>query len=300
MRCRRARKSLLDHEKGNLAKDELEEIREHLSTCEECAALAGKLELSGKALSSIQPEELSSAASSRVLEAVREAGRKEKFQPVGLLRSPRALALGAGAAAVLVAVAVVVGLNMGDGTKRREGPTTVANKGVEQSVPPVSPSAPLGYTGETEDTEGARMTVGPAPEPLVKVTANDYTPESLRSTFDSLGVKKEFAGRYTLADAINLGPTFTKRAADKFADLGQDAPLLEAIISYIKTTEPVLLPCYVEKARFQGQDVWILGLSGPPRSGKSTRLTRIEVWVMNPQKFEQNPDSGIVFFLEQK
>jgi hypothetical protein len=103
-----------------------------------------------------------------------------------------------------------------------------------------------------------------------------------------------------MSDAVNLDQGFVRKVAEDFANLGGDAPLLEAMFTYITSGEPTLLPCYVERARFQGKDCWIILLAGPPRSGGSVKLTRTEAWVMDPVKFSQKPDSGVVFFLEQK
>jgi len=290
MRCRKVRKSLLEYEEGTLSEKRVKAIEAHLDGCPDCAELATKLEFSGEVLSPLEPVAIPEDASGRILASLRQAAPRKKSR-VEMLRSPRAVTVGAVVAAVLIAVVVVVGLRTGG------GPTTVTKTSKGSDL-----TAPANKAEELEkSTTGGPTTGGPGgPLPLVKVTANDYTPDSLRLAFERLQVKKEFAGAYTMSDAVNLAQGFTMKIADDFATLGRDAPLLESMFSYIMKGEPTLLPCYVENARFQGKETWIILLAGPPRTDASVKLTRSETWVMDPVKFAQNPDAGVVFFLEQK
>ena len=93
---------------------------------------------------------------------------------------------------------------------------------------------------------------------------------------------------------------YKRKMADMMVDAGEDGAMLEAMITYIEASEPVLLPYYAECANYTGIHVFIIGLAGPRRTAKTEKLTRTEVWVMNPAKFGANPDSSIVYFLEQK
>src|SRR5450830_723916 len=293
MRCRKVRKSLLEYERGTLPEERALEIEAHLEGCPDCAWLAAKLELSRDALSPIEPVTIPAEASGRILASLRRATPPRKRPLLERLRSPLALAFGAAVAAVLIAVVVVVGLKTGGGLHEESiSRKTTTGKSSDLTVP----------ANEEEkfeqSTTGGPTTGGPLP--LVKFTANDYTPDSLRLASDDLQVKKDFASAYTMSDAINLAHGYTRQAAEDFANLGRDAPLLESMFTYITSGEPTLLPCYVERARFQGKDCWIILLAGPPRTGGSVKLTRTEAWVMDPVKFAENPDAGVVFFLEQK
>ncbi len=290
MRCRKVRKSLLEYERGTLSEERVKATEAHLEGCPDCAALAVKLEFSRDALSPLEPVAIPEDASGRILASLRQVTPRKRSW-VELLRSPRAVTVGAVVAAVLIAVVVVVGLRTGG------GPTTVTktSKGSDLTAP-ASEAEKL-----EQSTTSGPSTGGPGgPLPLVKFTTNDYTPDSLRLAFDNLQVKKDFASAYTMSDSVNLAEGFTRKAAKDFANLGGDAPLLEAMFTYITSGEPTLLPCYVERARFQGKDCWVILLAAPPRSGGSVKLTRTEAWVMDPLKFSQNPDAGVVFFLEQK
>lgn len=291
MRCSRVRKSLIEYEEGSLPDARAREVEAHLGGCPDCSGLAAKLKLSRNALSSAEPVMIPEEASKQILVSLRTATPRHRPW-TRLLRSPRAIGFGAAVAAVLVAVVVMVGLRTGGGPQTNR---TVTKNATSKDSGFNKPS----QEGEKLE-ESAVLPAAGAPMPLVKFTANDYTPDSLRLALDNLQVKKEFANVYTMSDSINLAEGFTRKVAEDFANLGGDAALLESMFSYITAGEPILLPCYVERARFQGRDCWIILLAGPPRSGGSVKLTRSEAWVMDPVKFAQNPDSGVVFFLEQK
>ena len=291
MRCRKVRKSLLEYEEGTLCEKLGREIEAHLDGCPGCAALAAKLKLSRNALSSAEPVTIPEEASKRILASLRTATPRHRPW-TELLRSPRAIGFGAAVTAVLIAVVVVVGLKTGGGPQTENISTkTTTSKDSGFYTP--------SQEGEKLE-ESAVLPAAGAPMPLVKFTANDYTPDSLRLASDDLQVKKDFASAYTMSDAMNLAQVYARQAAEDFSNLGGDAPLLEAMFSYITKGEPALLPCYIERARFQGKDCTIILLACPPRSGGSVKLTRSETWVMDPVKFSQNPDSGVIFFLEQK
>jgi hypothetical protein len=163
-----------------------------------------------------------------------------------------------------------------------------------------SPSAAAALPNAEQRAESGAASSGGTPMPVVKVSSTDYTPQSLRTMVESLPVRRQFADGLTMSDAAMLRATYTRKAADEFLRLGQDGAELEAMISYITATEPVMLPCYVESALFGGRRVWVIGLAAPPRSGKAVGLSRTEMWVMDPASFEANPDGSVVFFLEYK
>lgn len=296
MSCRRVKKTLLEYTEGTLPEARAAEVREHIGACEGCAALAGRLELSGLALSSLSTAGMSAAASDRVLESIRSAGVKQKPSPIGLLRSPRAIAIAGGAGAVIIAVAVVIGLNVGGD---REAGTSVPQSAVEKGQANEA-STPADMRSLTTDEEKSPtyFPVGTPVEPVAKVTGTDYTPEILRTTFENMSDRRKFAASYTMSDAIALGPIFRQRLTEEFAGEGQDAPLLEGMITYVTIGEPVQLPWYVEKATMSGQSVFVLALAAPRRGSKSTKLTRTDIWVLNPEKFLQNPDSSLVFWAQ--
>lgn len=301
MSCRGVRKSLLEYSSGGLPDNVRESVRLHLESCPSCEALAVKLRLSAKALSSAPPPVMSEESSGRVLAAIRRQNAVAAGKPAGSwLRSRQALALGGGAAAVIVAIALFIGLQGGKQAGVGELEERAAIGQASDEVRSSAAEAPSPAAAQKSAGFESGVAAGPPPAPVVTASSSDYTPDSLRAMVEALPVRKEFAGRYTMSDAAVLGATYAKKAADEAAGHGMDGPELEAMISYITASEPVMLPCYVENASFNGRGVWIIGFAAPPRSGESVKLSRTEVWVMDPTKFEANPDSSIVFFLEYK
>jgi len=295
--CRKVKKSLAGYVEGDLDEKRENEIREHLDGCPVCRDVFEKLQTSSAALSSLRPVELSDAASVRILRAVQTSGAPRKAPLPGWMRSPAALAAGACVALLILSV-VVVGVLVVDFGKDAESPHLTVSE--EKAATEESDLAAVPAEGEQSLRDGTTAFHGPAPTPVVKATSTDYTEESLREMFDNLEVKETFGQRYTMGNAIGLGPSFVDKVTSQFEGLGQDPAVLESMISYVTVGEPTLLTCYVEKALFRGLDVTIIGFCAPPRSGTTTHLTRTEAWVMDPIKFVANPDTSLVHFLEMK
>jgi len=291
MDCRRARKALMEYSEGGLSKAGRRDIGEHLEACDDCRALSDKLDLSAAALGGLQPVEMPEEASKRVLTAIK-SGRVAAPSGGGFFSSPRTLAAAGAVTAVLVALAIVVGIVTGGKPARKE-------QVLRSSVPAQTAST----QGAAEDAAGQKdlegMTNAPAASlvlPVARATSNNYDQDSIKSMAESCEVKDKFAERYSLSDAINLRVAFIQKLADEFVAVGGDGPMLEAMISYVQSSEPVLLPCYAEQALFSNEDVIIIGLSGPPRGGTSKMLTRTEFWAMNPARFVANPDTCLVWW----
>lgn len=287
MDCRRARKSLLEYAEGGLSPSRREQVGKHLESCGDCLALADKLAVSAAALEQLTPVEMPDEASHRVLSSMKSRGASAPAP--GFFHSTRAIATAGIVTAVLVALAIVVGVVTGGKPSHN---TQVLQKG--QSKTPVSDSGAAGTTAKQVTEPAAEAPpLGSLVLPLAKVTSTDYNDGTMRTMAENLEVKKQFARRYSLSDAINLRIVFIQKLADQFVAVGGDGPTLEAMISFIQKSEPVLLPCYAEKALYSGRNVIIIGLCGPQRGGKSNMLTRTEFWALNPDKFVSNPDLSL-------
>lgn len=303
MSCRRFRKTLLDYAEGRLDTAGNQRIESHVSSCDGCRRALYALSASASALDTLRPLTMPPEAASRVSSGLAAAARGDAKAPraarVGFSfpPSPRVLAgVGTGLAIVLVAVLVIVAYTGPPQTDRRkasDGHTSLAV------------SSPAGSSTPGQSAEGlAPMQALPrgaaAVLPVVKVSDEDYDENTLRSAFDTLEVKKQVEATCTMGHAISMGSLFRKKLADLMVDAGCDGAMLEAMITYLTNSEPVLLPYYAENARFSGQAVYIIGLAGPRRMGETTKLNRTEVWVMNPDRFAASPDSSVVFFLETR
>lgn len=292
MSCRRFRKSLVEYADGRLDGPRLRKVEEHLSTCEGCGRAVDLLGLSRKALSSLDVVEIPDDASERVIAGLRAGGdRGEKVRKprrgFDVLLSPRGLAA-AGAALAVMICAVVLVVSYTGPTAPEKDAKPLANVTEEAT------RAPSG--------EDLKHSVPPAGAvsiaPVVRVSQNNYSEDSLRTAFDTLEIKERIADTCTMGHAISMGKTFRRKMADMMENAGSDGAMLEAMITYLTNSEPVLLPYYAENALFTGQSAFIIGLAGPRRMGETTNLNRTEVWVMSPARFSNSPDSSIIFFLE--
>ncbi|HEY5530467.1 MAG TPA: zf-HC2 domain-containing protein [Candidatus Anoxymicrobiaceae bacterium] len=289
MDCRRAKKTLVEYADGGLSRARRDEIGLHLESCEDCRALLGMLEVSREALDKLERVSMPDDASRRTLSTLKS--QSASASAGGFFRSPRVITAAGIATAVLVGLAIVVGLFTGG-----KAPNPKVSQNGSTTTPVSSSGGAEGLTKTSVADQTPTPPVGSLVMPVARATSNNYDNGSMKTMAEGLDIKKQFAQRYTLSDAVSLRILFRQKLADLFVELGGDGPTLEAMISYIQVSEPVLLPCYAEKALFGGQNVIIVGLSGPPRGGNSKMLSRTEFWVMSPDKFVANPDSCIVWW----
>jgi hypothetical protein len=295
---RRYQKRLIDYTDGRLDEAAAESMRSHLESCEECSKAHEMLMLSHSAMDSLQTVRMPEDASERVFSTLSASAKGEpgvsapsRFE---FLTSPRMLAAAGTAAAILIGVILVVLAYTGPTATRR----TPSNTAMKSSQPVAGTTTPVlaDQGAASEALPGAIASI----VPVVKHSQTNYDENSLKGTFDSMALKKEISQTCTMGHAVSMGDLFKRKMADMMVDQGSDGAMLEAMISYLTTTEPVLLPYYAEDALFTGQPVYIIGLAGPRRMGTTTKLTRTEVWVLSPQKFAVSPDSSIIYFLEEK
>jgi hypothetical protein len=300
MSCRRLRKSLVEYADGNLDGTRAEKVEAHLESCAECRQAVEKLAFSRSALSSLQTFEMPDEASARVFSTLRSAARGDKAEVpsegrLGFLWSPRTVGVaGIAVAAILGLVIVVVAFTGGKTTRTGLNPTA-GNPGTQPLSKASSPVNPEQQKATDLVPKGMASIM-----PVAKVSQTNYDENTLKGTFDKMDLKKQIASSCTMTSAVSMGNLFRRKLADLMVDQGGDGAMVEAMIVYLTNTEPVLLPYYAEKAMYTGQPVVILGLAGPRRMSNDTKLTRTEVWVMNPEKFAASPDSSIVYFLEEK
>jgi len=303
MSCRRLRKSLVEYADGSLEGARAEKVEAHLESCAECRQAVEKLAFSRSALSGLQTFEMSDEASARVFGTLRSAARGDEVPApsesrLGFLWSPRTVAVAGTAVAVMLGLVIVVVTFTGGKTTRTGlnptagGPTTS----------PLSKTSSPATLNNSEQKTAADLIpkAAAAIMPVARVSQTNYDENSLKGTFDKMDLKKQIETSCTMTSAVSMRDLFCRKLADMMVDQGGDGAMVEAMIVYLTNTEPVLLPYYAEKAMYTGQPVLILGLAGPRRMSNDTKLTRTEVWVMNPAKFAASPDSSIVYFLEEK
>jgi len=302
MSCRRFRKSLIEYVDGELSGERKDAVREHVDSCETCKAAVEKLEFSASALSSLDAVKMPEPSAQRIAAVLRTSA--DSARPalhsvtgrLGFFTSVRGLATTGVAAALIIGLAILVITFGGSGQVGQKGLATGSMPGSTTTPATAFSTSPGQQKTNPDLVPDGIATIMPA----VKVTNTNYDDTALRNTFENLDIKKQIAANYTMAHAINYCDLYKRKMADMMVDAGQDGAMLEAMITYIESSEPVLLPYYAESANYTGVHVYIIGFAGPRRTAKSEKLTRTEVWVMNPAKFEASPDSSIVYFLEQK
>lgn len=304
MSCRRFRNTLIDYADGRLDGAGSEKVANHIESCEKCARAFEMLTLSRSALNSVEAVPMPAQAGARVSRNLAAYARGDRKAPrlaesrFGFLTTPRVLAATGTGVAILLSIVLVVVAFTGPPASDKNGSNKFAS-GVSST-----PSGKAPGPGDSKSLDRLASEALPSAAaailPVVKTSQTDYDENTLKTTFDNMEIKKQIADTCTMGHAISMGGIFRRKMADMMVDVGCDGAMLEAMITYLTNSEPVLLPYYAENAMFTGEAVFIIGLAGPRRMGQTTNLNRTEVWVMSPEKFPASPDSSVVFFLETK
>ncbi len=300
-RCIFIKRKILDHSEGLLTDREKNEVGKHLESCAKCRALLAKMEESARALEALRefPVRISDSFKERAVRNITSA--EPKRRPVIRFSPSIAASLSAIAALILILVILVAIKPWGLKTTRTQMEPTVsqefkANKSTPEGLERSGGKSAADQTATAPMPEKAEGLVVPS---AVEKNAN-YNKDSIRNMVENLALRKEVAESMTMGHSMLYSATYAKRLADEFTKINEDGALIEAMISYITRSEPVLLPFYGEKALYEGRDAFIIVFAGPPRTGESVALSRCEVWVLEPSSFKVNPDSSILLFLEHK
>ncbi|MBN1289981.1 MAG: zf-HC2 domain-containing protein [Actinobacteria bacterium] len=307
MRCRGVRNRLTEYRDGGLSEEERLEVGRHIDSCPECTVLLRRLEKSSEALSRAQPAFLSESASERILHNLRH--EFAVHEPAGglsrIFSSKRALAT-AGAAVIILAAVVVAGgitFNAVSTRYRDSGQEIQTLESRTAADSAEGESANILKTDSENTTEvelplSEEKAAARKPLPQVRITSADYTDVTFKDTVENLDLRKQIAGSYGMSDAVNLKKEFTSLLVDEFTKQNESGELLGNMIEYISTGQPALLPYYVEKAFFTGRQAIIICLAGPVRTGDSGKLSRTEIWVLDPGSFTSNPDGSLIHFMQ--
>lgn len=301
MNCRRAKRLLLEYVDGVLGKAEATEVGEHLHACTSCAGAADRLSESRAALDTLERKTISEEVTKRLLSTVDEGSFHYPLSRSVVdrfFRSPRTMTAAGGVLALLISLVVFIGFFSSDGNEK--APSSVAAGQTDRDGRPTQAgdiSAEGARTGtEAQDTGVTETGRNELLLPVASVTSTNYSSESAEMMAQNLEIVDLFASRYTLADAIRMGSNFRRYLAEQLQSSGGDGPMLEAMIAYIESGEPGLLPCYAEQAQFNDEHVIIIGLCGPKRASSSTCLDRCEFWALSPARFENNPEASLAWW----
>ena len=268
MRCKKAIKQIGPYIDGELTAAEAETIRAHLESSDACArryALTRSLIREVASLPAIVP---TPEESYRLMNRVR---REMSAEPAPGPRFKR-VQLAAAALSVLVA-ATVVGVAVsvwsgGETTQEAEiAATDERSTGIAEGLGEESPQQP-------KSVPGGFAVATAAVSPSLAVSGEEYDPGELDGFRNDLGARLDFYSAYWYpSDGSTIAPDTITELQGKLVDdlsrqaeaAGQDAgELRQAVASALQQAgDQLLLPCYAEYATVNGQEAWLVSLSGP-------------------------------------
>lgn len=300
MRCRGVRKRLIEYLDGGLSENEQGEVGKHIEECERCLELSRKLEKSGDSLSILgDPVQLPEEASGKILRNLRhEFAIKEPPGKLSLIfSSKRSTAIAGAAAVILLLVVVVGGITIGIGSRDwRQSAREVSNLTTMETEKTSAETEILGVTksGAADKAQTTPPGVTSKPAPQARVTSADYNEKTLKDTVDGMELIDQFSSIYTMSDAINLKKEYTSILAAGFSSQNQDGELLKSMIDFVSSGETAILPCVAERATFEGQNAFIICLVAPTRTGEEVSLSRVEIWVLSPERYTTDPNTSLI------
>ena len=305
MRHAKIKKLLTEYVDGGLRPDRARMVEDHLATCPSCREIKDELEFAVRACGELPEAEMSLEVETSIREMIREeaSGAKRRSRSFSLLSRPAIIAAGAGVASAIIAVVLVVSLTGGGGqiTQRDTEELTEKGTAAEAPIPAESEKATSREDLKTSIVELMKRAGEAAGiSPVVTQSDTDYNQSSIQELAEGMPIHQEVATEFTMTDIFNKGSEFLNIILDELTSGGAQPSTLESMINFITKEEQMSLPVYVEKAKFQGKNAWIIGLAAPSRSGDTTNLNRLEVWVLDPDSFAQDPNSSILFFGEHR
>ncbi|MDY6794362.1 MAG: zf-HC2 domain-containing protein [Actinomycetota bacterium] len=271
MRCRKALKLLNQYFDGELTPFEVDRLEQHLASCEDCAGRLDLLRGMTSALSSLNPIEPTPEESRRLMQRVSAEMAGIKVERPVFRRASLAVA------ASVITVAAVVGITF----------TLVSGGEAPQDLAMEENQAPKDLTLEMEEAEehaasgrtgeATSYNLASATRPSLDVTGTSYTLDELEGYRNDLGTRLDFYSTYwypaTDAAAAStaeeeLEPLQRELVEDlvlQAEENGRDPVEVENAVDAALAREDgeTLLPCHVELANLDGQEVWLVSLSGP-------------------------------------
>ncbi len=96
--------------------------------------------------------------------------------------------------------------------------------------------------------------------PVVTKTSSDYTLESFERSFPHSEILTAMSKAYAHKCSDEVREALIDYMKKEAADLGEDASMFDALLtlSGCRDGEGLVLPTYAERARFNGQEAWII------------------------------------------
>ena len=123
----------------------------------------------------------------------------------------------------------------------------------------------------------------PKPQPRFISTNNNYSEEGLSEKVKKLEEVKKFSSTYTTKESQGLRDKMENQLLGQLEKEKEKPDEIRDIFSSIhpSPTWPKALPSYIEKAKFENKDCWIIVENWG--TSEDEKLIRIRIWV-----FEQN------------
>ena len=269
MRCRQAQNLLGPYMDGELAIADSKRLEKHLETCEECTEQLAFLRGMTKEIAALPTIVPTAEESLRLRKRVREEMTDHRV-PKPFFRRVQVAA-----AASLLLIATGVGVTwavLNSRTTQPGGEVAVSEQ--EQPSDEVFVTAGMEPTGEEAPLTTAAPTMVASAVPRVNTAGQQYNAAELSNYDNDLDARLDFYSAYwhpmntTGVQAASMEPlqaSLKEDMAQKAGEAGQDPEALKGAVdsAMAQSGHENLLPCYAELARLNGNQVWLICLSGP-------------------------------------
>jgi len=270
MRCRQAYKLLGPYMDGELAIADSKRLEKHLESCEDCAEQLAFMRGMTKEISALPTIVPTAEESRRLRERIREEMTNNRV-PKPFFRRVQVAA-----AASILLVATGVGITwavLNSRTTQPGGEVAVS----EQELPADEEIAEI-PEGDATGAEELLTTVSPtmiaSAAPRVNTSGQQYSAAELSTYNNDLDSRLDFYSAYWhpmntagIQDTSMepLQDSLKEDMALKAEEAGQDPETLKGAVdsALAQSGRTDLLPCYAELARLNGNEVWLICLSGP-------------------------------------
>jgi hypothetical protein len=268
MRCRQAYKLLGPYMDGELAIADSKRLEKHLESCEDCAEQLAFLRSMTKEITALPTIVPTAEESRRLRQRIREEMANHRV-PKPFFRRVQVAA-----AASILLVATGVGITwavLNSRTTQPSGEVAVspqelpAGEEIAEGIEPTGDEAPL---------TAASQTMVASAVPRVNTAGQQYSAADLSNYDNDLDARLDFYSAYwhpmsaAGVQNANMKPlqgSLIEDMAQKAGKAGQSPETLRGAVDSALTQSgrENLLPCYAELARLNGNQVWLICLSGP-------------------------------------
>lgn len=239
-----------------------EALREHVKECEDCKTEARSIKILSLSLGKLPAEALRSDEKSALVDASRVAAARHL--------SKRIPVMGWLAAAAVIVVVLAIGVPL-----LVSSPNRTAGGGGSGSVQSEQADA----VRENNQT-GTAPSFGSGPLPVVINKGGSYsdTAEVDRAVRANPNAAA-FLTMYRAGDVGALQRQFQEYVKDQ-APVSEGRSPAECMNLVFRSVPRPILPAYVERARFEGQDAWVLGFAFTNNTSADAPLSEVLIYVL--------------------